>query len=622
MKKILLILGILAGILPAVADDSVPTESVTGLNVKDLIHAKSNIEDGCSGEAFQVDTSETPLQMAAVYVDGCPTEKDDQNNDIGKYLYVADEASIGNDGTLSGVSCELCPAGHECPGISFKDIKINDNGVLSSQGSKECSKGMYSDETGLIKCKYCAAGTYQDTEGQTSCTPAAAGYYVEKGGSDVQIQCPVGYRAGTTTGGTSIYSCQKQITQAMCNAEKNNFNTGTMTIKSGLNFPLLVNYRDLDNHCFGSLSCNYGYHKQNVWGWVAENPGAGLSVATCPISGKLPQGTYDNNTNQWITEYVPCNNGQEPGTMSFTLANNAPMKKFNMVMTCSAQTITLDENQDPVITLGYGDAGYDNLSRTPNKCYDANGDVIANKTTQAECEEVNGATWQLPTAGGNCWMRNVDAPDQPWIYTGSYGSVEKCEAECMSGMNRPYPFVITSNNNPIVHGSDGKYYAQVNNQFILQAVVEPNSCYDYNDGAITLYPDLTTNTACWAGSHIWNESGEYYENAVGATPTSDIGTYTYLVDDGMLDMMAAMQAKTENDPRYSGANAIYADNNPVNICAANPVNITWGDVTLEQNDPARTCTYGGDLITPTSEPASDGSRLFLGWKPVTSTPAP
>ncbi len=58
------------------------------------------------------------------------------------------------------------------------------------------------------------------------------------------------------------------------------------------------------------------------------------------------------------------------------------------------------------------------------------------------------------------------------------------------------------------------------------------------------------------------------------------------------------------------------------VCTPDKIHITWTGVTLDANDPANTCTYGGTLITPTSEPASDGSRLFLGWKPVTSTPAP
>lgn len=201
MKKILLILGILAFVAPVVADDSVPAqpaEPATGLDVSELIKAKSDIKDGCSGDAFQGDTSETPLQMAAVYVDGCAS---------GTYLNVANDASIGSDGTLSGVSCESCPTGNQCSGVYWKDIKVESDTLLDDQGLEPCFKGMYADVTGLDKCKYCAPGTYQNNEGQTSCKLADGGWYVEKEGSDVQIQCPVGYRAGTTTGGTSIYSC-------------------------------------------------------------------------------------------------------------------------------------------------------------------------------------------------------------------------------------------------------------------------------------------------------------------------------------------------------------------------------------------------------------------------------
>lgn len=620
MKKLLVFLGILSYVLPVVADDDSVVQEPTGLDVSELIYVSEEPltgEDGCTGTAFEGNfTALNPLQMAAVYVDGCPNEEDGEGNEIGKYLHVADDAAIENDGTLSGVSCDLCPIGHECAGVEPEEIEsaVTESGILSSFGALECQPGTYSDETGLAKCKPCGVGTYQDTNGATRCEPASGGWYVEKEGASSQQKCPDGYGDGTATGGTSIYSCQKAITQKMCEDEQANFNTGTMTIKSGLNLPKMVNYRNLSNYCFGGLNCRSGYHKQNAWKWLLENAGEAVSVASCSISGTM----YDKDKDEW----VPCDNGQEPGTMSFTMSDNAPMKKFNMVMTCSTQTVTLDANNKPIIIVGYGDAGYDNFTREPNKCYDANGDVIADKTDQKECELVNGATWQLPN-GSDCWMRNVDAPDQPWIHINTYDDASDCEASCMNGMNRSYPFVVTNSEGyPVAQGSNGLYYANVNNQFILQAVIVQNTCYEQDENGITVHEDVNSKENC---SYIWYSSEDtWYGNEKGATPTSNIGKVTYVGDlsMNMSQMLALLQEKTENDPRYSGDNASHADENPVNICAANPITITWGDVSLEQNDPARTCTYGGDLITPQAKPTTDGSKLFLGWKPVVTTPTP
>ena len=56
--------------------------------------------------------------------------------------------------------------------------------------------------------------------------------------------------------------------------------------------------------------------------------------------------------------------------------------------------------------------------------------------------------------------------------------------------------------------------------------------------------------------------------------------------------------------------------NQIRICDANTVNIEWGGV--DEPGAAGMCTYGKDLTTPQSEPEQE-NRLFLGWKPVSTT---
>jgi hypothetical protein len=604
MKKILLIAGILLGMSPALADDSVPAQPAEpeGLDVSQLIQTKDNVEDGCSGESFQGNyTAEHPLQMAAVYVDGCPNVKDEQNNEIGKYLYVADDASIGNDGTLSGVSCELCPTGHECPGIDYNKIEIT-GGRLSSQGAFECKPGRYSNTTGSAECEPCAVGTYQSANGGKSCTPASAGWYVEKEGSDVQIQCPVGYRAGTTTGGTSIYSCQKKITSSMCDDMADNFLNGTMTPVDLSGGDLFVDYMDVSSHCFGSLSCNSGYHKGNAWQWIQDNPGAIVEEKGCSINNKI-----NDNGN-----LVDCNNGLNPGTVQYVVDSTyqgRPANVFNFAITCSDKLVA--DKSDP--TIGFGEAEYDDF--TASYCQDSNKDVVSGITSEADCVALGeGYSWIRPGVGGYCWMRNIDEPNQPWFSGGYYGSGEDCKSWCGANVNN-YPMVARDDDKHlVVENAQGDYYAEVgNNQFLQLVHFGPNTCYDS-----TTREQINANdsSACFAEGGKWNESGqEIYllaPNADTENPESEIGAHTYVIGIEEENLLNGRIAKT------TGTNG----NASFDVCVANPIVISWDDVTLEQNDPARTCTYGGNLITPTSEPASDGSRLFLGWKPVTSTPAP
>ena len=555
MKK-LLIGGVISCVLPAMA------LADSGLDISSLINVSEEpLQSQCSGTAFQGDhDSEHPLQMAAVYVDGC---------DAGTYLKVADDAAIGNDGTLTGVSCEPCDTGHFCTKLDAENISITNN-ILTSQTEymTECEPGTYSDVTGLANCKQCEIGTFQSEYGEESCDPADAHYYVDEKGASEQQECPDGYKDGTETGGTSIYSCQKKITSCG-NANTgyaSNFKIGSLTTAVLPEDGKLVNYRDLSNHCFGSLTCTAGTHEQNVWQWVVEHPESAVHMARCGIDGTMLSGG----------NYVDCDNDLEPGTIKLTIDpedSNRPLNSINMVFTCSNRPV--NENNEGVIK--FGDQEYDNFTRVPYKCYDANGDVIAAATTQTACEEIDNATWQSPDLGPYCWGRNVDLPNQAWLSMGHFGTVADCEKQCAEAFSDvDYPFVILNvDGYPVVRDQNDGYYAIVNKKFVLQ--VE-------NDGV-------------------------YVSNG----PAQDtIGEYSYLTNNGMLNTMSYL---------YS----ISADDDNANICVNNNINIAWGDVTLNENDPAKTCTFGGDLVTPQDAPVQEpgDNRLFLGWKPmVTTTPEP
>lgn len=579
MKKILLILGILAVVAPVVADDSVPAQSAepaTGLNVSELIKAKSDIEEGCSGDAFQVDTSETPLQMAAVYVDGCAS---------GTYLNVANDASIGNDGTLLGVSCKQCEIGHECTGVAANEISIESGFLTDDQGIKPCDAGTYADVEGKDKCDYCVAGTYQPEEGQDHCESADPKYYAygpsgSGEGATEQKLCPTGYQDGD--GAASIYECKKQIS---CSTYAANF-LGTMTPKTLASGEDMVNYRDISNHCFNTesstspLVCNVDGHntKQNLYQWVVENPEKITSVAGCSISGVIEIEEWNIDTQKWDKITEPCDNNQEPGTVKMVFTgDNTPMQSASFAAVCSNKTAMIIPAKIKVD---------DTFETNPEYA-----DLTAQST------------------GSYCFMRNVDLPDQPWLMFGGYGTIAECEAECGDFNDDAYPLVQTKYKNGtsylIVKDSNSNYYAKDGNNFIPLIAIPANTCYDAATGEI--YSDLTNSESCWNNGHSWTKQDSFVDT--NATAVTDVSNYTYVAYDDAIQLI-------------SGAAAMTADDENTEVCVANKVHINWGDVTLDANDPANTCTYGGALITPTSEPASDGSRLFLGWKPVASTPAP
>ncbi len=470
MKKMLMTGGgLLFFCLPAMAD------TPTGLDLSNVIKVTEDpISQGCSGPSFQGNfDNEHPLNMAAVYVGNCPA---------GQYMNVANDASVGNDGTVSGVTCVDCIAGNFCPGVTNPSIN---NYILSTQGMTACAAGTYTNTTGLSACSPCSVGSYADSTGATSCTAAAAGYYVDTTGASSPTQCPVGYRAGTSTGTTSIAGCQKLITS--CTDSVNNFKNGTMTPADWTNdenyvsgVGLYVNYRDTDNHCFGSLTCNPGYSKQNAYAWLANNLDKNVSTSGCAVDGTMKDPADPDGK-----KHIPCPDTVEAGTVVFEFEDDSglPVAQLNMVTTCA--TVELDAQNNPIMV----------------KAHDA----------------LNGTE-----TGIACWYKNVDLPNQPWFLTNVYdlkdgydAAAKDCAETC--GLSKPF----SAMNDSIKTQMSG-----LMNQIAL------------------LYPDSK-------------------------------------------------------------------------FCVANSINIAWGDVTLDENDPAKTCTYGGDLTTPNVEPSQEGFK-FLGWKVVST----
>lgn len=458
----------------------------------DLITASDSLScsDTQNQEFAESHDAQNPLQMKAIYVRNTCSS--------GQYLSVTgNTVNIDNDGNITNASCATCTAGNYCGGVS--DISITDNQLQSSYGISEC---------------------------------------------------PAGYTDGGT-GASSIYGCQKKITS--CSDYVSNFTRGTMTPASLPSGGLLVNYRDISNHCFGSLDCDTtGYTtKKNVYQIVAEHPEMLVSAVSCTIDGFSDP-----------KEQVPCNNGQEPGTVKVTLSGKyAPMATANFVGVCSdkvAAAITPDS------------ADY--------------GDLIAEST------------------GLNCYMRNVDFPNQPWFLAdGGYKDIADCERHCPQ-MSDDYPLIrkkFGENDkfSLIVKDSSDNYYAKDtdSDQFVPLTVIPADACYDSNGG---LQSDYLTSSDCITAGYIWNKDGSYFMDT-GATPVDDIGDYTYVLYDGIA-------------PLFPGLAQMTASDTTVQVCVANTVNINWDGV----NNPgdAGTCTYGESFTAPATGPTPADGYMFLGWK--------
>ena len=275
-----------------------------------------------------------------------------------------------------------------------------------------------------------------------------------------------------------------------------------------------------------------------------------VSAVTCTIEGFSDP-----------KEQVPCNNGQEPGTVKATLSGNyAPMATANFVGVCSDKVAA---------AITYGSADYNSLT--------------------------------AESTGPNCYMRNVDFPNQPWFMTDTFSSIDKCEEDCPD-MGDRYPLIrkkFGENDKVslIVKDRSDNYYAKDtdSDQFVLLTVIPADACYDSNGG---LQSDYLTSSDCTTAGYMWNKDSSYFMDT-GATPVDNIGDYTYVLYDGIAPLFPGLAQMTASDTN-------------VQVCVANTVNINWDGV----NNPgdAGTCTYGESFTAPATGPTPSAGYKFLGWK--------
>ena len=416
--------------------------------------------------------------------------------------------------------------GEEILGDNPNSTEVN----MVAQYTPICSAGQYSDTSNdpngvCTNClgtgKYCPGMTVNDIQ-LDSVTGLLDG---DQGIKD----CPTGYTDGAADeNSTTIYTCQKQVTKSMCNTEANNFRNGTMSVAdhpdrdTNKTWPLMVNYRDIGNHCYDHLECNAGHIKKNVYEWIKENPQLVTSWISCGLGD------------------TSCAANLEPGTgkmvIDITFAGR-PMNELNFVSICS----------------------------------DLTADALAS-------DALNGQS-----VGANCYVRNIDFPDQPWLRTFPFTTAAECERSCGGVTNRPYPLIKKNvNNKLLVKNTNNNVYAIVDdNKFLLQTL-----------------------------------SGSSYIDVINAEPLDDIGTYNFIPSDYSTDVVVLLNTQVQlgqtADVNYNDADDDPTNDNPVKVCVPRDVTVTWVGVAEPDNE--TTCTYNSDMAVPTAEqtPQHEG-YTFVGW---------
>lgn len=484
-----------------------------------------------------VPSDPTYYQPGREVVDGCGAEILGENLNATEVTMVPQYAPI-------------CGAG------KYSDISSDPNGVCT-----DCSG----------RGKYCPGITAEEVEANLDSVTG-----LPKGNLGI-IDCPVGYTdvmADVTA--TTISACKKIITSDTCDAVADNFRNGTMTVDPDITLPLPLDYRDVDSHCYGSLECDAGYAKKNVYEWIKENPEAVSSVTSCSLGG------FKNYTSTWsqqtgtVYSYTPCDADMEPGMFRINLDTNnslRPMNTFNYIATCSNEAGNF---------IAADSAAYANVTGT--------------------------------STGTRCYVKNIDVPDQPWIYMDYFEAAiengvqmtaaERCQKYCgLWNIGNNYPLVVKDDHTgtkPIVKDSNNNYYAKDGSQFIPQTEIASGTCYSYDNGVYRTYPDLTTSAACTNANHNWYTNNEsIYFDTQNAEPVGNIGLYKYVAYKYITRLLNQLIEETEEDEN-------------VQVCGGRTVNIDW--VGVEESGAAATCTYKSDMAVPTAEqtPQHEG-YTFVGW---------
>ena len=124
MLRKLMYTGVIAMccVIPAFAEGETPAPTI---NISQLNLITETKTGGCSGDDFQVQTSEdSRLQMQAVYVQTCPAGQYFKVNGLGDT-----EDIIGANGVINGTECVPCSEKYYCEGVPSIVI---DNNIISS----------------------------------------------------------------------------------------------------------------------------------------------------------------------------------------------------------------------------------------------------------------------------------------------------------------------------------------------------------------------------------------------------------------------------------------------------------------------------------------------------------
>lgn len=383
MKKLLVTGGVLFSILPAMATD---------LSLSDWHLIDSNTENPtCSGPEGYTGFVNGDVTMAPLYIQQC---------DPGYYLNATSETQIQEHQDSNEdldyyyiQACTQCPAGHSCAGVSNPTV-VNDSLGVMGLGA-ECSAGTYA-AAGQSSCTACAPGTYTNLTGQSSCTNAQAGYYTPNTTSEEL--CPVGYQDGAAGSGTTIDACSKTVDSTYCNNLDpcSNFNNIVTTGNNACSTSVNTNNSNIVNGaitygsgnteplCVVNKTCKPGYTTTNFYAWLATHPEA----FSANLSSCSPDGTSAGCATM------------KPGTVTFTfIGTGKPVNEAHFVITCTNREA--DYSDSSTLVVDQATANFDITTPT----------------------------------GGNMWMRNVDLPNQPWVYSGHLSSIE----QCMSNAFDPTP---------------------------------------------------------------------------------------------------------------------------------------------------------------------------------------
>ena len=343
-------------VIPAFAEGETPAPTI---NISQLNLITETKTGGCSGDDFQVQTSEdSRLQMQAVYVQTCPAGQYFKVNGLGDT-----EDIIGANGVINGTECVPCSEKYYCEGVPSIVI---DNNIISSQGDKEhqCPTTYeYSDiVTETINDTTITRGARTINDCYTKC-------------SETTPVCAVN---ATDCGFTEQYSAND------AKAYYGTFCETTFT------------------------TCNPGYNAESISAWWNSNATtvqATLLVAevTRNVDSKTWKQPIAHNAASIssVGGIYECSNKQENGTIDDNDSGSyCWVKPTNFVSGNATSPRTVYINVDPVFIKKFGTA--ENCNTECGNFEDKskiNGMIAALNTTKVCVANIVNMTWDTGTGG-------------------------------------------------------------------------------------------------------------------------------------------------------------------------------------------------------------------------------